>query len=384
MRYGRLLLLDLKAVFRGLIPSPVVRAALVATLAGAALFVSVVMVLGAGAEGRSPTAPRAVLPVTLFMVGFGLMVGVPAAARVQAREAAGSVWRLAPLPPVAATFVPLGSAALLALAGASVVGLPVLLAAAAARDGNVALAAAMTLLAAAWSSVLSVLIVARCRHAGGDALVEKVAAAAPTAIGIGLVVGSRWIAQLRFEAAVAAVLLTAAVVLPWLAHVTAARWIAGLANGAARAAAPEPAWGSPGWLHLLANRTPFAWALPGFILLAFASPADMIVAVQAGFAILPMAGLTHLMRWEHERPERARLSPAGHGHYLRMLVAVAGPLALVAIGGLALVTGNAPEFAALTGLALIAPLTALLSQPVVRTVAQAAAFALALAAAVAF
>ncbi|MGE3491008.1 MAG: hypothetical protein AB7N29_13465 [Vicinamibacterales bacterium] len=356
MTYLRLVTLEARAIFRTAIPSATLRTALCGTAAIVALLTGALMLWVAVTEGRTPVQGRATVPSLYLMCGLGLSVGIAGASSLQRREAAGSVWRLAPVPGEVAVFVPLLSIVLLTALVTSLAAIPTMLAAASVSVPLLLLAAVIWILGIAWSTSLSVLLVAGIHRIWGARVSERAGSLLPLPVSMSFVFLSPEVARLTPASSAGLVLVVCTALLPWVVHEAADQWVKALASSPIHQEAAPVRWGRPRWLALLAGRTQFPWSmaavLPLFALAPFPRP-EMAVALGT---VLPMVAVGHLLRWERETPDRARLAPRGRRYLMTLMATTAGAMLLAHSTVLIALRSDLNRAAALIVLASVAPL----------------------------
>lgn len=356
MTYLHLCLLEARAIFRATIPSATLRTALCGTAAIVALLTTALMLWVAVTEGRTPVQGRATIPLLYLMCGLGLSVGIAGASSLRRREAAGSVWRLAPVPAAVAVFVPLSSIVLLTALVTALAAIPTILAAAAVSGRSFLLACVIWILAVAWSTSLSVLLVAGIHRIWGARVSERAGSLLPLPVSMSFVFLSPDIARLTPASSAAFVLVVGTALLPWVAHQAADQWAKALASSPIHQEAGPVRWGRPRWLALLAGRTQFLWStaavLPLFVLAPFPRP-EMAAALGT---LLPMVAVGHLLRWERETPDRVRLAPRGRRYVLGLVATAAGAMLVAHSILLIALRSDLDRAAALIVLASVAPL----------------------------
>jgi len=356
MNYLRLVVLEARAVFRAAIPSATLRTALCGTAAIVTALTAVLMLWVAVTEGRTPVQGRAAIPSMYLMCGLGLSVGIAGASTLQRREAVGSVWRLAPVPAAVAVFVPLLSVVLLTTVAISLVAIPTMLAAATVSGSLLLLASLIWILSIAWSTALSVLLVAGIHRFWGERASERAGSLLPLPVSMSFVFLSPEIARLTPASSVGLVLVACTALLPWVVHAAANQWVASLATRPSHREAAPVQWGRPRWLALLAGRTQFLWSLAAVLPLFVLAPFPRAEMALVLATLLPMLAVGHLLRWERDSPDRVRLAPRGRSYLLRMLATTAGVLVVVQATLLAVVRSDPDRAAALIVTASLSPL----------------------------
>lgn len=366
MRYARLVRIELAVTARQLVPDRSMR---MLALAAMAVLIAAMMAITAQ-RSRPPLTSRTAIPVFTIMIGLSLSAGLAGASRIQAREAAGTPWRIAPVSAAAATFIPLSSILVMCGAAVSVVTLPLMSGAIASNDGTLAAALVMSAVAALCGCASAVWLVAAVRRQFGAESARRIGSALPSPISFVAVFGSRLLTPYSSGAAAVLAVGATAIVLPFIAERGARSWMHALGSGWSEFSAGEPVWGTPGWWRLLAQRTPFLWGLAGLVPLAFApAPAGAIV-IRTIAVFLPTLGLTHLVRWENACPDRIELAPGARRYFTRMFIEIGAPLFVISAIAIAAAAASAKQAGWLGALAIPAALTVFIRPRAFRLAAQ--------------
>jgi len=355
MNYLRLVTLEARAVFRAAIPSTTLRTALCGTAALVTVLTAALMLWVAVTEGRTPVQGRTAIPSMYLMCGLGLSVGIAGASTLHRREAWGSVWRLAPVPAGVAVFVPLLSIVILTTLAISLIAIPTILAAASVSLPLLLVAFLIWILSIAWSTSLSVLLVAAVHRTWGERASERAGSLLPLPVSMSFVFLSPEVARLTPAASVGLMLVACTATLPWVAHAAAYQWVRSLATSPSHREVPPVHWGRPRWLALLAGRTQFLWSLAAVLPLFVLAPFPRAEMALVLATLLPMLAVGHLLRWERDSPDRVRLAPRGRSYLLRLMATTAGALVVVLLAILAVMRSDLDRAAALVLVASIAP-----------------------------
>jgi hypothetical protein len=330
MRAIRLVGWELRAQWRGVLPSAAARAAIVVFCLTWVTFFSYAVVVGL--RGSTRSRADALVPLMALFAGTALAVSMAAIARTLERPERFAVWRLAPVPPSWAVAIPLAATALLTSGATLTFAMPAIIAAASGHVLQALLVAALAVITALWIVVFAIVMLA------GVASRRGVAAAARLGRSSTAPIAALMIVALRFAAGnarqvdpvmLAGGWLASAALLPAAMRAASAQWLAALAMGPARRRSPAPRWGSASWGRML-WRTPFAWATLGVVPLVISASTSRLVVAAIFALMLPSAAMFHLTQWEDECADRQRLAPAGRRVRLGLWLHVGLPACLLA------------------------------------------------------
>jgi hypothetical protein len=321
---------ELRAQWRGLLPSAAARGAIVVFGGAWATLFSVAAVAAAGDGTRSRA--DALVPLMALFASTALAVSMAAVARTLERPARFNVWRLAPVPPAWSMTIPLSAVAVLTSGAALTFAMPAIVAAAADHLWQAVLVAALAVIIALWILVLAIVLLTGVASRRGIEAAARLGRTSMGPIAVLMVVSlraaasnARWFDQVML----ATVWLASAALLPAAMRAAADRWSATIALGPPRRQSPAPRWGSPGWGRML-WRTPFAWAMCGVAPLVFAASMTTPGAAALFALVLPSAAMSHLIQWEDRCPDRQRLAPAGRRVRRGLWVRIGVPASIAA------------------------------------------------------
>jgi hypothetical protein len=357
MRYARLVRIELALTLRQMVPDRAARRLVLAAIVVVIVSLTTVTAIGAQRGRRAPLTPRSAVPVFAMMIGLAVAAGLAGASRVQERQAAGTPWRIAPVPATAAAFVPLTPIALMCAAAVSVVAFPVASAALAKNDHTLSIAMSMAVVAARSGCAAAVWLVSDVRRRFGADAARNIGRALPGPISLAAMFGSRLLTPYSSTPAATLVVGGIAILLPLIALRAARSWMQALGTGWSEFTGAEPSWGAPGWWRLLMQRTPFVWGLAGVLPLSFAPAPAGLIALRTAAVVLPALALTHLMRWEDICPDRTALAPDARRHVARMVMAIGAPLLAVSAIVIAASAATAIQAAWLASLAILSAAT---------------------------
>lgn len=329
-RTVRLVSIELRAQWRALVPSQLLRVVIVTLCVAWVTFFSYAAVIAV--RGSTRSRADALVPLMSMFATTALAVSMSAIARTLEQPDRFAVWRLAPLAPAQAVAIPLAAAALLTAGATLTFAMPAVVAAAANHLLQALVVAVLAVIIALWILVLAITILGVVASRRGVAAAARLGRTSMGPIAVLMIAGLRVAAANahRIDQVMATgVWLASAALLPAAMRGAAARWSAALAIGPTPRRSPSPRWGSPSWGRLL-QRTPLAWAMLGVIpLVISASTTTLGVAVM--FALIaPSAAMFHLVQWEDDCPDRQQLAPAGAKLRLGLWMHVGMPASILA------------------------------------------------------